>query len=91
MYDPDETEHLLLYLPVSVPTFFNYNYSSVLVYTENDPLCICKFYKHPIQITMDDGRTLQFMENCVVDKTIWLRMFQRQCRRHIQNRRNAQT
>lgn len=83
-YRPSETDHLLLFMTLSPTTFFKYQHPYINAYLCDKPLRILKFYKNTTQVTMEDGRVLQYMEHCVVDKTHWMRAFQRQCRRVVQ-------
>ena len=90
-YEPDLSDHLLLDLPVSVSSFFKYDYSFIDEYVDEDPLCILQFYTNPIEFVTPNGETQRFMEYCAVDKTFWLREFQRVCRKKIERNRLPNT
>lgn len=86
-YHPSDSDHLLLAFPISLPTFFKHKIEVLENYADTD-ICILQFYTHPIQIQTADGEMLVFVEHCAIDKTYWLRMFQRQCRRWVASRKN---
>lgn len=90
-YEPDLSDHLLLDLPISVSSFFKYDYSFIDEYMDEDPLCILQFYTNPIEFVTPHGETQRFMEYCAIDKTFWLREFQRVCRKKIERNRLPNT
>lgn len=86
-YDPELSDHLLLDRPISLTLFYLFELEDLHGFTNVSSVRILQYYKRPIQITTSTGNVVEFDEHCVLDKTYWLRVFQRNFRKHLHQQR----